>query len=308
MAKTFANTFLYNKYPNYEKNMIDAIMTSERIDANSQEFEDIVADVKRRQVSSALVQVLKSKNIILLANAGLSTQFKVIACKDVKTDKKLRTFIDVSGIVFMENGVYHCSSIDILIGYLVAAMTTTIYYADEKRITDNTTILKTGATAFAKLFCQILEYIAKISTVPGLKNRAMYLASMYYLSNLLEKDPKADRTKQIARGIAAISEREEEIILMLCNDNTFLNIKFFTESIAEALKIHITVDMVVEKWMYLYGTSTVFGLELFPSFAQMLTDAYVGSYINNQKTIEKVAGPEMVMTTKTLLEIGGRSV
>ena len=96
MAKTFANTFLYNKYPNYEKSMITAIMTSERIDTDSEEFEDIVADVKRRQVSSALVQVLKSKNIILLANANLSTQFKVISCKDVKTDKKQRTFIDVS--------------------------------------------------------------------------------------------------------------------------------------------------------------------------------------------------------------------
>ena len=42
--------------------------------------------------------------------------------------------------------------------------------------------------------------------------------------------------------------------------------------------------------MYIYGTGTVFALELLPSFSNMLTDAYVGAYINNQKTIEKIAG------------------
>ena len=209
----------------------------------------------------------------------------------------------------MENGVYRCNNIDILIGYLVTAMTTTIYYADEKRIAESTQIIQIGAIGFAKLFCQILEYINKISTVPGLKGRVMYLGAMYYLCNLLEKDRNADRTRQIARKIAAISEREEEIILMLCDDNTFLNIKFFTESVASVIKSgNLTVDMVVEKWMYLYGTSTVFALELFPSFAQMMIDAYMGTYLNNQKTIEKIAGQEMVIFTKTLLEIGGRSV
>ena len=37
-------------------------------------------------------------------------------------------------------------------------------------------------------------------------------------------------------------------------------------------------------------------------------DAYVGAYINNQKTIEKVAGPSMIEFTKTMLEIGVGSV
>ena len=70
----------------------------------------------------------------------------------------------------------------------------------------------------------------------------------------------------------------------------------------------LTLDTIVEKWMYVYGTGTVFALELFPAFSNMITDSFVGAYINNQKTIEKVAGTGMVTFTKTILTIGADSV
>ena len=56
--------------------------------------------------------------------------------------------------------------------------------------------------------------------------------------------------------------------------------------------------------MQFYGTGTVFALEFFPAFSAMLTDAYVGGYINNQLTIEKIAGQSMVKFTKQILQIG----
>jgi hypothetical protein len=60
--------------------------------------------------------------------------------------------------------------------------------------------------------------------------------------------------------------------------------------------------------MTVYGTGTIFGLEIFPAFASMLTDTYVGAYLNNQKTIEKIAGSSMIEFTKVLLSIGAESV
>ena len=87
------------------------------------------------------------------------------------------------------------------------------------------------------------------------------------------------------------------------------NIKFFVETLSDVIHTSkLTLDVVVERWMYKYGPGTVFALELFPAFATMLTDAYVGAYINNQKSIEKIAGPSMVEFTKALLSIGAESV
>ena len=64
----------------------------------------------------------------------------------------------------------------------------------------------------------------------------------------------------------------------------------------------LTVDIVVEKWMYLFNPSTVFALEYMPAFQSMLTNAYVGAYLNNQKTIEKICGKSMVQYAKYVID------
>ena len=306
MAKNYGDTYLYRKYSEYEKQIFDFVMSAEYIEKDTEAFEDIRYDVKRRQISSSLLKVLDSKKVILLTGAKpMSKAFKVFAAKDVKGKGELKVFIDCSGCIYKKDGKYMCNNIDVLIAYLVSAMNTFIYYMDEKRIVMNSSISSTGAECFSVLFTHIVDYIAKISTVPGMKAKCLYLSAMYYLANLLGKDFDNDSVSSIAKRISGLSDREIDIIKIQFEDNSFMNIKFFVETVAKVLKLDkLTLDIVVEKWMYLYGTGTVFGLELYPSFASMITDAYVGCYINNQKTIEKITGRSMVDFTKTILPIG----
>lgn len=316
MAKNFASTYLYGKYNEYEKQTIDFLMKGERIDQSLHEFEDIVYEVRKRQISPAIVKVLNSPNVVLMTNLKpLSKAFKVFCAKDIKNDGKLKVFIDVTGIIKMDEnaGKYVCNrnNIDIFISYLVDAMVSFIYYspAGTDRIVNNSKIRSIGAKTFAELFSHIVDYLCKISTISGSKNKCRFMGAMYYLVNLLGADPNSEATRTIARKAADISERESEIILIQLNENSFLNINFFIEAVADVLHLNkMTLDTVVEKWMYIYGTGTVFALELLPAFSNMLTDAYVGAYINNQKTIEKVAGTGMVEFTKTILTIGAESV
>ena len=55
----------------------------------------------------------------------------------------------------------------------------------------------------------------------------------------------------------------------------------------------------------MYTPSTLFALEYYPAFAGMLTNAYIGCYLNNQSTIEKVAGKDMISFVKSILEMRG---
>ena len=55
-------------------------------------------------------------------------------------------------------------------------------------------------------------------------------------------------------------------------------------------------------WIKLYTPGTMFALEYFPAFSAMLTDAYVGCFLNNQSTIEKVAGNAMVEYCNDILK------
>lgn len=317
MAKTYANTYLYGKYNKYEQETIDFILKADRIDQNSEAFEDIIYEVKKRQISPAIVKVLKSSKVVLMTRQGkpLSKAFKTFCAKDIKFNKEPKVFIDVTGIITMdeEAGKYKCNreAIDIFTSYILDAMVAFIYYAPSgtDRLVSNTNIRKVGAKAFADLFSHVVDYLCKISTLVGTKPKCCYLAAMYYLVNLLDADPNSEATRAIARKVADISEREAEIINIQLKPDTFVNIKFFVDAVADVLHLSkLTLESVVDKWMYIYGTGTVFALEFFPAFSNMLTDAYVGAYINNQKSIEKIAGTSMVEFTKVILTIGAESI
>ena len=188
-------------------------------------------------------------------------------------------------------------------------MHTFIYYADETRMTSNSKVMSVGAQAFALLFTHVVDYACKISSMPSTKNKCMYLAALYYLGNILGKDYTTEGCRKIAKKVSGLSDRDAGIVDIQLKSESMVNIKYFIETLSSILHLNkLTLDIVVERWMSIYGTGTIFSLEIFPAFASMVTDAYVGAYLNNQKTIEKIAGTSMIEFTKVLLSIGAESV
>lgn len=308
MPKSYSQTYLYSKYSDYEKNIFKFLMNAEQISKADNGFDDIKYEVKKRQISNSLIRVLESKNVILLSShEPLPKAFRVFVAKDIKTGKHdVKTFIDCSGlIVKTDKGYYTCTNVDILIAYLINAANSTIYNFMETKFINNNTIAESGAKAFSSLLSHIIDYVAKISTMSNSKNKCNYLAATYYLVNILGRDEDSQSVKAIAKKISGLSDREADIIDLQVKESTYSNIKFFAEDLSNVLKINpISVDILLEKWIYLYGPGTQFGLEFFPAFASMLTDAYVGCYINNQKTISNIAGRDMIEFVKTILSIG----
>ena len=313
MSKLFSDTYLYRKYPEYDKKMFEFIMGAERIDVNSEAFEDIMIDIKHRKINDALIKVLKSDNVIIGIKPGksLPKAFKVFVAKDVREDKKLKTFIDVSDCVFMKNGVYVCNHIDWIISYLINAMTSYIYAMLETKFTNNSSIIKDGGDAFVRCFSYIIDRIYKISTVQSLRKKVEYVAALYYQINILGKDysKNFDSIKTTAMRISKIDAKDANIVDILLDDSCFLDIELFTENLARMFKFKdLSVSLILEKWMSAFGTGTIFALEFFPAFSMMMTNTYIGGYIDQQNSIEKIAGPSLVEFSKTILQIGASVV
>lgn len=309
MAKTLGDTYLFHKY-DYNKKLLEYIMANDEIDAKSDEFADVMFDIKRQNIGVSITNVAESNNIKLMyGNYRLPGYFKVFAAKDIKgkDNKATKVYIDCTDLFRIEGGKYNCRSVDILISYLVNAMTTLIYHADERRILSNSDLTLNGAAAYATLFTHVIDYVFKISVNPELKAKCKYLAAMFYCEYVLGKEESPSVTA-IARKVAGITEREERVININCDVDSYKDLDHFILTINKVLKTNLTLDILVDKWMFIYGPSTVFGLEYFPSFAAMLTDAYCGGYINNQKTIEKIVGKEMVSFTKGIFTIGASAL
>lgn len=309
VAKTFASTYLYN-LGDYESRIFNYVMTAERVDKKDPSFNDIKYEVKKRNISSSLNKLMDSDKVVLmLPPVPMAKAFKIITCSDVKENNTLKVFIDCTGIISKDNGEYKCNYVDRLIAHLLSAMNQFIYYSRPLSITMREGIISSGAKCFSSLFTHIVDYLYKVSIVTGTKDKCIYLSALYYVRGILGKEI-TDSVKALCRKISNISEREEEILLIkLDQDKAFVNIKFFIEELSKVLTLpKLTLDVFLEKWIFVYGTGTQFALELYPSFATMITDVYVGCYINNQKTIEKVVGKDMIDFTNNILRIGAEMV
>ena len=314
MPKNLSDLYLYRKYPAYDKNLFGFVMNAERINPNSEEFEDVLYDIKRRKTGDAILKVLNSQNTVLGIQPGkaLPKALKVFVAKDVKEDKtKEKVFIDLSDCAFMKNGSYQCNRIEWVIAYLINAMVSFIYAKAETKLTNNSSIVKYGGEAFVKSFSYIIDRIYKISTVQSLRKRVEYITALYYQINLLGKDYSKyyDSIKATAMRISDIENKDAQIVDIMIEESDFLDIEHFINALSRIFKFNdLSYSIILDKWMQAFGTGTMFALEFFPAFSMMLTNTYVGGYIDQQLSIEKVTGQSMVKFVKTILEIGARTV
>lgn len=306
--KYFSDSYLFSLISDFDTAMMGFIINSERIDTTANDFSDLLYDIKRRSLTNSLVKVVTSKNIVFcINNKPLTKAFKVFTAKDIKEKSNyVKTFIDVSGIITYNNGLWVCSdrNIGIVISYIIAAACQRIYYGKPTAFIQNPTIINEGIEIFSRLNNYVVDFMYKINTMPSQKQRLEYMSTMYYQLCILGKDADIQRARKIAIKQSEISDREADVIDIQTPKDAYVNINEFVQAIAKVLRLDkLTPEVYMNRWVNLYGPGTQFATELFPSFSTMITDAYVGSYINNQKTIEKITGRHMLSFAKEILDI-----
>ena len=306
-AKNYNMSYLYNSVDGYSELLAHAIMSSERIDVNSEKFEPVVIDTKRRQTTSVLVDVLKSPNIVLIyPEKSLPSAFNVFAAKDRKSDGKLKVFIDISTTITERDGFYVPKKIDEFVAQIVAAMIYLIYYADPDRLITNARLVQDSTRAFVTMFCYVLDYL-RISGFSENRKRIMYLTAIYFQTSVLYKNEINDSIRAVAQKVADLDKRQADLAEIFLTDPgaQLLDIDKFIKFISGAFRLNdLTTELVVDKWLYLFGTGYQFSLEIAPAYFRLVTDTYAGAYINRQKNIEKVIGKDVVSVTKDIFDIG----
>lgn len=310
--KNFSDTYLYNK-GEYEKNLVNFLLTAHRVNKDSDSFKDIAEDIKKNRTANYFNKVVASpKTIFCIGETSLPRAFKVFIGKDIKSNSNdLCLFIDVTGIIKENNNSYSYNRQDlgILVSYILAGSHAMMYYANPSKLTNNVGIVENSSMCFAKMVYYIIDYL-RLSADPSMRGKIMYYASKYFQLCVMNKE-MGDSVETRALKNAKISEREGQLIEELTLDkieNPYKDYSTFIKSLAAITKSSLTEEVFLEKWMYSFGAGTHFGVELYPSFANMLIYAYVGAYLNNQKTIEKIVGQDMVDFVNAVNRIGGEMI
>ena len=310
IVKKLNETFLYSATDMYRVQMTKTVVEGTRIQVNTEAFAPIKYEVSRRQTNAVITKMLMNPDVILIKpQIPMPRALKVFTVKDIKTPgNPFKVFIDVSELIVMdESGNYKLNGIDKLIAYLTQAMVQVIYHIDPTRLFNNTAMIEAARSAFSQMITYIVDYLYKISNTES-KFICRHMAAMYFDINLLRRDPIQDAQKihDSSVKISKLTERQIDIIGMYLDENSFDNIKTFIETLAKVLKISkLTLDVFLNKWIYIYGSGTQFALEYYPAFSNMLTDVYCLAYLNNQKTIEKIVGSDMSTYATKVISLGG---
>lgn len=321
--KQTSDSYLY-QVADYNKEIFNYLMRADRIDKNSEAFAEIAYDVKMRQVSSVILKVLMNNRVELLIDTkGMSRAFKVIYCKDVKSKNKdeRKVFIDCTGLIEYKNGAYKCKDIGKLLSYLITGMTYVIYYVRPEVILKDSTLVQSSTEAFVDLMLYVLGYLKLPITYADNKEKMSFALAEYFLECVMQRDSSSNI--DVARKISGVNDRVANYMHVLFADTIDEgkgNIKDFILKFAEVFlgqsseeskapknRTILNADVLSQRWMYAFGAGTFLGLELFVPFSAILTDCYVGSYINQQNTVEKIAGKNVVIFTNELLKIGSEN-
>lgn len=303
VATPISKCYLYSKMNGYTKVMADAILHAKRIDRNTTEFaEDVGLEIKRSKAPVYLLKILNSKNTHLLQPENpLPKPIRVFAAKDIKGNKKINAFIDISNIITETNNNRYKVNTSVLIAYLLSAKHNMMYYGIPGAFSNKSQLVLLETRAFAKLFTHVIDYLGNISVIPENREKMMYLSAEYFLYNHLKLTDE-DKIHEIAMRVADITESQQNIFNIVSDGKDLKTLPGFVDAVKTIFKMNkLTLSLVIEKWMFLYGAATVLSLEFLPSFLTMITDAYSGVYLNNQKSIEKILAKDLVELGKMLI-------
>lgn len=308
--KTFSDTYIFNKSADSEgsmgKDVINFIRTSDRININSSAFDQIKNQVKVRQSNSIVYKILLNKDIILCMNQKEApASFKVFKAKDILSPKKEnKVFIDCTGLFKLDpnTGMFTCREIDKFCAYLIVALVNFLYFDHNTNLIENSTISKASASCFVKLFNAVLDNL-RVANFSENRVKISYICAVYYLFSVMGKS--LDSARAYAANVVGLNTKDASGFDYWYTLEDLANIDAFITFLSKTFKLNdLNTSIYLVRYMQMYGKGTIFGLELLPTFLSIITNADSGTFINQQKTILKLCGKEIVTATNEIIKLG----
>ena len=311
--KNFADCSLYAKTNaeglTAEKQLIDFLLNGQRINYGDPSFKNIRDNLKSRVNAAVLYRLLQNGGInFVIAKRELPSAFKIFYGRDPRSASRHKTiFVDVTGLIYEQNGVFYCKDIDKFSTYLLGVLANYLYYLDNSKLLRNGNLQRASVSAFCKMFGGLLDYLRVTGYLEN-RPRILYITGVYFGTNVMGLDMATARKVSMIANKLTPQEAKAADYYYVAEDE-FIDIDSFCNSIINTFKLKdLTTGVVLDRWYFLYGKGTHFALELYPAFLQTVLYAYSGTYLNNWKRIESVIGRDMTDIATMILKIGSESI
>ena len=218
-------------------------------------------------------------------------------------NKEAKVFIDCTGLFKLgADGIFVCKEIDKLCAYLIMALVNLLYFDHNTNLIDNSTITKSSTSCFVKLFTAVLDNL-RVTNFSENRIKIAYIVGVYYGFSFIGKP--LDSARAYAANAIGINSKDAGGYDYWYTLEDLANIDTFITFLAKTFKLgDLNSSIYLVRYIQMYGKGTIFGLELLPSFLSVITNADSGTFINQQKTILKLCGKDIVTATNEIIKLG----
>lgn len=213
----------------------------------------------------------------------MNTGQTIVCCVNVSNDTRVN-----------KNGEYIIDP-KILYSYMQMGTIVALCYSKFSFLKNKVNVIKIGSRMYAKLFSKVMNKLFTLSITPAKSDTITYLASMFFITNLLGRDEESleeinkkyalDNCNKVNNLVIDDYSRKFDIP-DYANLNTFIDAIKRNIPGMETLSVRGFVDNYISQ----FGPTMLFGLEYLPYFIGNIGYVMVGSMMNNQSVIENNLG------------------
>lgn len=295
LTKTFLYQMLNGSNKNLDKQLGSIKNPTYKLDIDSVQVE--IDTIKRRfnyQMKNEVIECLEKGQINLAYNLDNLTIPEAIPVVGLVQNKKPIIYVNLTGKGRVtKDGIF---SIDTRKLYSLLQTAYLLIQCSLKwnKISMNATVIKNGSEIYSNIFSKVLDKTNAINLDKLRSDKVRYLASKFYLINMMERDNN-ETTNNIAyrscvNGSTAAIMYDSDIDF---DDNAYDDFDKFILNLSHLDGLSdITIRSYMENFIKMYGSSTILALDYFPFFCNMIFGSMMNAHINNEGLIEPLIGKQ----------------
>lgn len=250
-------------------------------------------------LKSTTMEFYNNKYIKLIYNPTNIRLPNTIPCFLINNGKRVDCIVNTSNFLSVNRNNNYNIDAKILYSLMNAGTILSLCYQKFRLIKNKTSILKTGSYIYSTLFTKVINKNFSLAVTPGKTDLITCLSSLFFLINLLGRDEE-NLEKINIRYALDNCKRSSDIYVSSILDKfeieDFKDLDTFIKAIGENVPglESISTRSFTEQYVTSYGPNMLMSLEFLPTFVANCAYIMIGSYLNNQHTIENLVGSEII--------------
>lgn len=296
--KSITETFVFNEMNSKLKIIENIKLINFNTDTVSQEsMEEYIKLIQRRMNFAMKNKVLEDYNIgdIVIVYPEIAKLPKLMPVFIAKVGGKARAVLNIKHYSTKDKAGNINVDTRTLFALMQSATILLDFYNEWNKYSNSVTICRLSTQIYVKLFNKILDKLYGVNLDIIKSDKINYIIAKFFLINIMGKTDN-DTTRNIAYSVCKTATKAIiEGVDSSFPTEYFKDFNYFIEGLSKIDGLQkLNTRVFWEQWMLLYGESTIYSTEFYPSLTESIFSAMLSARINKEHVFESLIPSEIL--------------